>query len=180
MLARVLGEFGDDPNRYTDAKSRRNHAGTSPLTVASGKKRAVPACHVQPSPLRRHRPLGLMRPARQPRGKGLLRPASRRRRHPPPSSARPRQPDRFPLGSHRAWRMPTPLSPCLQNSHQNGGRVFLISVADPITVRSYSNRTDTEPRKHHRVLSPISATKMTANLTSKAASTDNSSVDGCL
>ena len=31
--ARVLGEFGDDPNRYTDAKSRRNYAGTSPLTV---------------------------------------------------------------------------------------------------------------------------------------------------
>ena len=28
--ARVLGEFGDDPNRYTDAKSRRNYAGTSP------------------------------------------------------------------------------------------------------------------------------------------------------
>src|SRR6476620_8764943 len=34
--ARVLGEFGDGPNRYTDAKSRRNYAGTSPLTVASG------------------------------------------------------------------------------------------------------------------------------------------------
>ena len=44
--ARVLGEFGDDPNRYTDAKSRRNYAGTSPLTVASGKKRAVLARHV--------------------------------------------------------------------------------------------------------------------------------------
>jgi transposase len=39
--ARVLGEFGDDPNRYTDAKSRKNYAGTSPLTVASGKKHAV-------------------------------------------------------------------------------------------------------------------------------------------
>jgi hypothetical protein len=45
--ARVLGEFGDDPNRYTDAKSRRNYAGTSPLTVASGKKRAVLARHVR-------------------------------------------------------------------------------------------------------------------------------------
>jgi transposase len=45
--ARVLGEFGDDPNRYTDAKSRRNYAGTSPLTVASGKKRAVVARHVR-------------------------------------------------------------------------------------------------------------------------------------
>ena len=45
--ARVLGEFGDDPNRYTDAKSRKNYAGTSPLTVASGKKRAVLARHVR-------------------------------------------------------------------------------------------------------------------------------------
>jgi transposase len=44
---RVLGEFGDDPNRYTDAKSRRNYAGTSPLTVASGKKRTVLARHVR-------------------------------------------------------------------------------------------------------------------------------------
>ncbi len=35
--ARVLGEFGDDPNRFTDAKSRKNYAGTSPLTIASGK-----------------------------------------------------------------------------------------------------------------------------------------------
>jgi transposase len=45
--ARVLGEFGDDPNRYTDAKSRKNYAGTSPLTVASGKKHAVLARHVR-------------------------------------------------------------------------------------------------------------------------------------
>ena len=39
--ARVLGEFGDDPERFADAKSRRNYAGTSPITIASGKKRAV-------------------------------------------------------------------------------------------------------------------------------------------
>ncbi|MFZ0227766.1 MAG: IS110 family transposase [Mycobacterium sp.] len=45
--ARVLGEFGDDPNRYTTAKSRKNYAGTSPLTVASGKKRAVLARRVR-------------------------------------------------------------------------------------------------------------------------------------
>jgi transposase len=45
--ARVLGEFGDDPNRYTDAKCRKNYAGTSPLTVASGKKHAVLARHVR-------------------------------------------------------------------------------------------------------------------------------------
>ncbi|MBM7784680.1 IS110 family transposase [Tenggerimyces flavus] len=45
--ARVLGEFGDDPTRYTTTKSRKNYAGTSPLTIASGKKRAVLARHVR-------------------------------------------------------------------------------------------------------------------------------------
>lgn len=45
--ARVLGEFGDDPERFADAKSRRNYAGTSPITKASGKKRAVLARHVR-------------------------------------------------------------------------------------------------------------------------------------
>jgi len=45
--ARVLGEFGDDPDRFSTAKSRKNYAGTSPLTVASGKKRAVLARHVR-------------------------------------------------------------------------------------------------------------------------------------
>ncbi len=39
--ARVLGEFGDDPNRYADAKSRKNYAGTSPITRASGKHHVV-------------------------------------------------------------------------------------------------------------------------------------------
>ncbi len=39
--ARVLGEFGDDPNRYCDAKSRKNYAGTSPITKASGTRRVV-------------------------------------------------------------------------------------------------------------------------------------------
>lgn len=45
--ARVLAEFGDDPERYNCAKSRRNYAGTSPLTRASGIKRAVLARHVR-------------------------------------------------------------------------------------------------------------------------------------
>ena len=45
--ARALGEFGDEPDRYTNAKSRRNYAGTSPITVASGHKRAVLARHVR-------------------------------------------------------------------------------------------------------------------------------------
>jgi hypothetical protein len=44
--ARVLGEFGDDPDRYTDARSRKNYAGTSPITRASGKKKTVLARYV--------------------------------------------------------------------------------------------------------------------------------------
>ena len=39
--ARVLGEFGDDPNRYADAKSRKNYSGMSPITKASGKHHVV-------------------------------------------------------------------------------------------------------------------------------------------
>jgi transposase len=39
--ARVLAEFGDERDRYADAKSRKNYAGTSPITRASGKKKAV-------------------------------------------------------------------------------------------------------------------------------------------
>lgn len=41
LAPRVLAEFGDDPNRYADAKSRKNYAGTSPITKASGTRRAV-------------------------------------------------------------------------------------------------------------------------------------------
>jgi Transposase/Transposase IS116/IS110/IS902 family len=41
--ARMLGEFGDAPGRYADVKARRNYAGTSPLTIASGKKKTVHA-----------------------------------------------------------------------------------------------------------------------------------------
>ena len=37
--ARVLGEFGDDPHRYTSAKARKNYAGSSPITRASGTTR---------------------------------------------------------------------------------------------------------------------------------------------
>lgn len=44
--ARVLGEFGDDPDRYADAKARKNYAGTSPITRQSGKMRLVMARYV--------------------------------------------------------------------------------------------------------------------------------------
>ena len=46
LAARALGEFGDDPHRYTDAKNRKNYAATSPITRASGKKKTVLARHI--------------------------------------------------------------------------------------------------------------------------------------
>ncbi|MGB3437891.1 MAG: IS110 family transposase [Actinophytocola sp.] len=39
--ARVLAEFGDDPTRYATAKARKNYAGTSPITRASGRKKVT-------------------------------------------------------------------------------------------------------------------------------------------
>lgn len=43
----MLGELGDDPERFADAKSRRNYAGTSPITKASGKKKIVLARYIR-------------------------------------------------------------------------------------------------------------------------------------
>jgi len=45
--ARVLAEFGDDPTRYASAKARKNYAGTSPITRASGKSHTVQARYVR-------------------------------------------------------------------------------------------------------------------------------------
>jgi hypothetical protein len=45
--ARVLGEFGDDPNRYANPKCRKNYGGTSPITKASGTKQIVLARHAR-------------------------------------------------------------------------------------------------------------------------------------
>jgi len=41
LAARVLGEFGDDPLRFADARARKNYSGQSPITRASGKKTVV-------------------------------------------------------------------------------------------------------------------------------------------
>ena len=84
-----LGEFGDAPNRYQDAKRRRCYAGTAPITRASGTRRIVLARFA------RNRRLAdacylwafaaLTRSRRRPR---LLRPPTRPRRDPPPSPPR--------------------------------------------------------------------------------------------
>jgi transposase len=39
--AGALGEFGDDPDRYDHPKARKNYAGNSPITKASGTKKVV-------------------------------------------------------------------------------------------------------------------------------------------
>ena len=39
--ARVLGEFGDDRTRFANPKCRKNFAGTSPITKASGRSHVV-------------------------------------------------------------------------------------------------------------------------------------------
>ena len=46
LAARVLAEFGDDKTRYTDARARKNYAGTSPITRQSGRKKHVMARYV--------------------------------------------------------------------------------------------------------------------------------------
>jgi transposase len=39
--ARVLGEIGDDRARFRDARALKSYAGSAPITIASGKSRAV-------------------------------------------------------------------------------------------------------------------------------------------
>jgi transposase len=51
LSARVLAEFGDDKQRYADARPRKNYAGTSPITRQSGKKNLVLARYVHNDPL---------------------------------------------------------------------------------------------------------------------------------
>jgi transposase len=50
--ARVLAEFGDDPQRYASAKARKNYAATSPITRQSGKRKTVTARYVHNDRLR--------------------------------------------------------------------------------------------------------------------------------
>ena len=61
--ARVLAEFGDDPDRYPDARARKNYSGMAPVTRTSGTSRvgAGPP-RPQPPPRRRPLPIGLRRP----------------------------------------------------------------------------------------------------------------------
>ncbi len=82
--ARVLAEFGDDPDRYAEAKARKNYAGTSPITRQSGKMRLIRARYVHNDRLR---------PSTRPRGQ------SPRRAAPAGQPAR-RDPPRLPQDPH--------------------------------------------------------------------------------
>ena len=47
LAARVLGEIGDDADRFPTASSLRCYAGTAPVTRASGRSRYVKARKVR-------------------------------------------------------------------------------------------------------------------------------------
>ena len=114
LSARALAECSRcDPDRYTSAKSRRNYAGTSPITVASGRKHTVIARHVRNKRL--YDALdqwGVHFPTEQSRRQSLLRPTESSRRRTPPSTPSPSQPTRIlhgclkhrtPYDEHTAW-----------------------------------------------------------------------------
>ncbi|MGI5255508.1 transposase [Actinacidiphila glaucinigra] len=119
--ARVLAEFGDDSTRYTSAKARKNYAGTSPITRASGRTHAVYARHARNDRLAD----ALHRQAfsainTSPGARPLLRQTARTRRWLQPRPAPARQPPRrhppwMPQDPHplrRDHRVVTPRSPC--------------------------------------------------------------------
>ena len=113
--ARVLGEFGDDPHRYTDARARKNYAGTSPITRASGRKKVVLARYARndrlADALHQQAFCALTQLTRSPR---LLRQPARPRDRPPRRPA----PTRQPPGRHPA-RLPQD-QPALQRGHRLG------------------------------------------------------------
>ena len=93
--ARVLAEFGDAPGRYADAKARKNYAGTSPITRASGKKKVVLARFVHNDRLvDALMSPGVLRAAGLARRPRLLRQATRPRARPQRRAAPARQPAR--------------------------------------------------------------------------------------
>ena len=112
--ARVLGEFGDEPNRYATAKSRKNYAGTSPITRASGTKRVVLARYARNQRLADAIYLWAFAAISASPGARAYYDTRRARRHPPRSAPRPRQPP------HRhPPRLPHPPRP-LQRDHRLG------------------------------------------------------------
>ena len=90
--ARVLGEFGDEPNRYGTAKSRKNYAGTRPSPEPRAPNASCWPATRATSAGRRHLPMGLRYAHRLTRSPSLLRHPPSCGRHPPRRSESPRQP----------------------------------------------------------------------------------------
>ncbi|WP_255564688.1 transposase [Candidatus Mycobacterium methanotrophicum] len=109
--AQVLGEFGDAPGRYTDAQARKNYAGTSPITRASGKKKVVahPVRAQPPAHRRAHAPspVRATRLTRRPRRlQQTTRPgAEQQRRTTPALQPARRHPARLPQNPHQLQRI---------------------------------------------------------------------------
>jgi hypothetical protein len=108
--ARVLAEFGDDPVRFADARARKNYAGTSPITRASGRRRIVLARYARNRRLADALQQWAFCCLRgSPGAKGLL-PGTTRPRHRPPGSPPPalqparRHPARLPCQPHPLQR----------------------------------------------------------------------------
>ena len=115
LSARVLGEFGDEPNRYATAKCRKNYAGTSPITRASGTKRIVLARYARNMRLADAiYQWAFASLTASPGARSLLRLPASRGRHPSRRTSSPRQSPR---------RHPPRLShppQCLRREHRLG------------------------------------------------------------
>jgi transposase len=93
--ARVLAEFGDEPDRYDSAKSRKNYAGTSPITKASGKSRVVLARYARNRRLADACHLWAFSAiTASPGARAFYDARPSQRRHPQPGATGPRQPSR--------------------------------------------------------------------------------------
>ena len=93
--ARVLGEFGDDPDRYASGKARKNYAGTSPDHPCLRKEedRRRPVHPQRPAHRRAHGP-GPVRAGQLARRPRPLRRRARRRHRAQRRPAQTRQPAR--------------------------------------------------------------------------------------
>jgi transposase len=89
--ARILGELGDDPHRFTDARSLRSFAGTAPITRALRRSRVVSARRICNRPGRRLPLVGLRHANPVSRRPSPLRPPQNRRRHPQRRTPQPRE-----------------------------------------------------------------------------------------
>ena len=89
--ARVLGEFGDDPDRHPDAKARKNKPGPHPTTNPPAPRRGSPPPRHTPQHRRRHPPTEGVLPS--PRGtRGARLPPPPRHQHRPRAAAPPAPP----------------------------------------------------------------------------------------